>query len=112
MARQLEHFPNLVTMFLARSREKGERPFLWAKRAGAWTAISWKEAARQVASLADSLRGLGLEPGYIDEPLTHNPTVHFRIFRYPAAEPAADGGGGASPARRKISARVYFASDS
>ena len=63
MARQLEHFPNLVTMFLARSREKGERPFLWAKRAGAWTAISWKEAARQVASLADSLRGLGLEPG-------------------------------------------------
>ena len=34
MARQLEHFPNLVTMFLTRAREKGDAPFLWAKRDG------------------------------------------------------------------------------
>ncbi len=63
MARQFEHFPNLVTMFLTRAAEKGEKPFLWAKRDGAWQPISWREAARQVAALAESLMGLGLEPG-------------------------------------------------
>ena len=47
MARQLEYFPNLVTMFLTRVREKGDAPFLWAKRGGAWQSVSWKEAARQ-----------------------------------------------------------------
>src|ERR671911_2825473 len=34
MARQLEHFPNLVSMFLTRAAEKGDEPFLWAKRDG------------------------------------------------------------------------------
>ena len=41
MARQLEHFDNLVAMFLARAAEKGDAPFLWAKRDGAWRSISW-----------------------------------------------------------------------
>jgi len=63
MARALEHFPNLVTMFFARAREKGDAPFLWTKRDGAWNAISWAEAARQVASLAAGLRAIGLTPG-------------------------------------------------
>ena len=63
MARQLEHFPNLVAMFFARAREKGDAPFLWAKKGGAWQSTSWTEAARQVASLAEGLRGIGLEPG-------------------------------------------------
>jgi long-chain acyl-CoA synthetase len=63
MARQLEHFPNLVAMFLARVREKGDAPFLWAKRSGAWQPVSWNEAARQVAALAASLERIGLEPG-------------------------------------------------
>ena len=36
MARQLEHFPNLVSMFLTRAADKGDKPFLWAKRDGAW----------------------------------------------------------------------------
>ena len=60
---QLEHFPNLVTMFLTRAREKGDKPFLWAKRDGAWQSISCAEAARQVAALADSLKRIGLKPG-------------------------------------------------
>src|SRR5690242_9079282 len=47
---QLEHFPNLVTMFLARVRENGDKPFLWNKRDGAWRSISYNEAARQVAA--------------------------------------------------------------
>src|SRR3990170_1305096 len=63
MARQLEKFPNLVTMFFTRAAEKGDAPFLWAKRDGAWQATSWREAARQVAALAASLKRIGLERG-------------------------------------------------
>ncbi|SNS51571.1 long-chain acyl-CoA synthetase [Sphingomonas laterariae] len=61
--RKLEHFPNLVTMFFTRARVKGDAPFLWAKRDGAWQATSWAEAARQVAALAAALGGLGLKRG-------------------------------------------------
>ena len=50
MARQLENFPNLVSMFLTRAREKGDKPFLWSKRDGAWIPISYAEAARQVSA--------------------------------------------------------------
>ncbi|MEO7504375.1 MAG: AMP-dependent synthetase/ligase [Sphingomicrobium sp.] len=59
----LEHFPNLVTMFLTRARERGERPFLWARRDSAWQSISYAEGARQVAALAQSLKRIGLKPG-------------------------------------------------
>jgi long-chain acyl-CoA synthetase len=63
MARQLERFSNLVAMFLTRAREKGDAPFLWAKREGQWQPVSWTEVARQVAALAESLKRIGLEPG-------------------------------------------------
>src|SRR6476661_4566149 len=63
MARQLERFDNLVSLFLARASEKDDRPFLWAKREGQWRSISWNEAARQVAALAEALKRIGLEPG-------------------------------------------------
>jgi long-chain acyl-CoA synthetase len=63
MARQLEHFDNLVSMFLARAEEKGDAPFLWAKRDKEWRPIGWKEAARQVAALAASLKRMGLQRG-------------------------------------------------
>ena len=63
MARQLEHFPNLVTMFFTRAREKGDAPFLWAKHDGSWHSISWADAARQVAAFAESLKRIGLQPG-------------------------------------------------
>ncbi|HEU0135133.1 MAG TPA: long-chain fatty acid--CoA ligase [Allosphingosinicella sp.] len=61
--RELEHFPNLVAMFFARAGEKGDAPFLWAKRDGAWRALSWREAAEQVCSLAAGLKAIGLRPG-------------------------------------------------
>ncbi len=61
--RELEHFPNLVTMFFRRAAEKGDAPFLWAKKGGSWQSTSWKDAAQQVASLAQSLKDIGLEPG-------------------------------------------------
>jgi len=60
---QLERFPNLVAMFLARVAEQGDAPFLWAKRDGEWRSISYHEAAGQVAALSASLLKLGLKPG-------------------------------------------------
>ena len=63
MARQLEHFDNLVSMFLTRAAEKGDAPFLSAKRDGQWRSISWSEAARQVAALAASLKRIGMQHG-------------------------------------------------
>ena len=61
--RQLERFDNLVSLFLKRAEEKGDQPFLWAKRDGEWRSTSWAEAARQVASLAQSLARIGLQRG-------------------------------------------------
>jgi long-chain acyl-CoA synthetase len=61
--RQLERFDNLVSLFLTRAAEKGDKPFLWSKREGEWRSISWSDAARQVAALAASLKRIGLEPG-------------------------------------------------
>ena len=63
MARRIERFPNLVAMFFARAAERGEAPFLWRKVDGEWVAISWAEAARQVAGLATALKAIGLNPG-------------------------------------------------
>jgi long-chain acyl-CoA synthetase len=50
-------------MFFTRAREKGDAPFLWAKRGGEWRSTSWAEAARQVASLAAALKAQGLHRG-------------------------------------------------
>lgn len=61
--RQLEHFENLVQMFLVRAEEKAAAPFLWAKQDGEWQPVSWAEAKRQVIALATGLKRLGLEPG-------------------------------------------------
>ncbi|HEV8408748.1 MAG TPA: AMP-dependent synthetase/ligase, partial [Sphingomicrobium sp.] len=62
-ARQLERFENLVSLFLVRAAEKGDEPFLWAKHEDEWRSTSWSEAARQVASLAQSLKKIGLRRG-------------------------------------------------
>ncbi|MDP1028486.1 long-chain fatty acid--CoA ligase [Sphingomonas sp. KR1UV-12] len=61
--RTLEHFPNLVTMFFQRARERGDAPFLWAKADGRWQSTSWAETARQVAALATGLKAIGMKPG-------------------------------------------------
>jgi len=65
MAKQrvMESFPNLVTMFFTRAKEKGDTPFLWHKDGRDWTSISWRQAAAQVAALADALTEAGLLPG-------------------------------------------------
>ncbi|MCW3847997.1 AMP-dependent synthetase/ligase [Sphingomonas sp. LB-2] len=61
--RRLERFDNLVQMFFARAKAKGEAPFLWHKAGGKWTPTSWAETARQIASLAAALQALGLKRG-------------------------------------------------
>ncbi len=60
---EIDAFPNLLAMFFTRARQKGDAPFLWAKRDGAWRSISWIDAARQVAAFAKSLQKMGLQPG-------------------------------------------------
>ncbi|MEO0032013.1 MAG: hypothetical protein RIS94_1771 [Pseudomonadota bacterium] len=56
-------FPNLVAMFLARAKERGNAPFLSARHDGQWHARSWAQVADEVCLLAQSLRALGLNPG-------------------------------------------------
>ena len=61
--RNFETFPNLVTMFFARARERGEAPFLWHKAGGKWHSRNWTETAQQVAALSSALKRLGLVRG-------------------------------------------------
>jgi long-chain acyl-CoA synthetase len=60
---ELEYFPNVVTMFFQRAREKGDAPFLWKKANGEWASMSWREAAEQVTQMATALERLGLKRG-------------------------------------------------
>ena len=55
--------PNLAAMFFAEAARQGERPFLWAKHAGAYRALSWSAARQQVTDLAKGLRALGIGHG-------------------------------------------------
>ena len=59
----LDSAKNLVELFLKRADERGDKPFLGAKRGGTWQTISWAEAARQVCLLAENLNALGLHEG-------------------------------------------------
>ncbi len=59
----IERFPNLVSMFFTRAKQKGGAPFLWRKMDGQWQALSWAEVARRVAALASALKANGLRAG-------------------------------------------------
>jgi long-chain acyl-CoA synthetase len=54
---------NLVEMFFDQAARLGTKPFLWAKRDGAWQPLTWAEVADKVARLAGALRAIGLKPG-------------------------------------------------
>jgi long-chain acyl-CoA synthetase len=62
-ASEYRTWPSLPAMFYAHAAQRGARPFLQAKRDGAYRPIAWSEAARQVGALSRGLRLLGLEPG-------------------------------------------------
>jgi long-chain acyl-CoA synthetase len=55
--------PNLAAMFFRQAAARGDAPFVWRKREGAWRAVSWAEAAAAAAALAKSLHALGVKPG-------------------------------------------------
>jgi long-chain acyl-CoA synthetase len=54
---------NLADMFFTVAASMGERPFAWAKREGAWAALSWAKAASDARALAHALRKLGVKEG-------------------------------------------------
>jgi long-chain acyl-CoA synthetase len=54
---------SLPAMFFEQAARLGDKPFLWAKRAGAYQAISWAEAAGDVRRLALGLGSLGIARG-------------------------------------------------
>jgi long-chain acyl-CoA synthetase len=61
--RQLEHFDNLVALFLTRAEEKGDAPFLWAKRDGEWRSTSWPRRRGRSRRSRRALKRIGLQPG-------------------------------------------------
>ena len=84
--RHLEHFPNLVAMFLARAREKGDAPFLWAKQQGAWRPTSWRQAADQVMRLAAALHEHGAKSDLMESraAFAEKRTPQFKGWNDPA----------------------------
>ncbi len=58
-----DNFRSLPAMFFTIAAERGDGPFLWAKRSGKYQTLTWAEAARTVSRLARGLVALGVEPG-------------------------------------------------
>ncbi len=54
---------NLAVLFFARAAERGDSPFLWAKRGGAWRPLSWHDTRAAVVGLARGLAALGVADG-------------------------------------------------
>jgi long-chain acyl-CoA synthetase len=54
---------NLAAMFFEQAAQKGDRPFLWAKRAGRYESISWRAVAEEANALARGLGAIGVKPG-------------------------------------------------
>jgi long-chain acyl-CoA synthetase len=63
MTQQGEFGRNLVETFGRAVRARGDGPFLWAKREGAYRPLSWRAADDQVRRLARCLADLGTAPG-------------------------------------------------
>ncbi|PCJ61742.1 MAG: long-chain fatty acid--CoA ligase [Rhodospirillaceae bacterium] len=63
MQSSYETWQNLPQMFFDKAEEKGDTPFLWAKRDGKYQSVSWQECASAVRALANGLRALGVHPG-------------------------------------------------
>jgi len=54
---------SLPAMFFAEAERRGDRPFLWAKKGGAYRPTSWSAAGSTVRRLAHALAGLGIDAG-------------------------------------------------
>lgn len=58
-----ESAENLAQLFFAVADDKGDAPFLWSKKGGAYRSVSWAAAKERVVRLAAALRRLGAGPG-------------------------------------------------
>ena len=56
-------WPSLPAMAFDRLAEHGPKPFVWAKRDGAYQSVSFGETADVIANLAHGLARLGIQPG-------------------------------------------------
>jgi long-chain acyl-CoA synthetase len=54
---------NLVALFEAQARARGERAAATFKRGGQWQQVSWTEMARRARDVSDGLAALGVKPG-------------------------------------------------
>lgn len=54
---------NLVHMLLMQADRRGERPFLFQRRDGSWTHLSWAETVARITRLSEALIREGIEPG-------------------------------------------------
>jgi len=54
---------SLTAMLFAQAEAFGDRPFLWRKSEGRWRALSWKETASSIETLARGLVAVGLKAG-------------------------------------------------
>ena len=55
-------WPNLAAMFFDQAERLGDKPLFWAKRDGAYEAMSWRQAAAKAGALAAGLEALGVVP--------------------------------------------------
>ena len=56
-------WPSLPAMAFERLTGHAPKPFVWAKRNGAYESVSFGETAERIANLAHGLAGLGIQPG-------------------------------------------------
>ena len=55
---------NLVTLFFDQAERFADEPFVWAKRDGAYSALTWRETADDVLAAANGLvASMAIEPG-------------------------------------------------
>ncbi|HMA49339.1 MAG TPA: AMP-binding protein [Magnetospirillaceae bacterium] len=54
---------SLTAMLFAQAETFGDRPFLWKKSEGQWRALSWRETASSIETLARGLVAAGLKAG-------------------------------------------------
>ena len=59
----LDRWQSLPALLFDQAQRLGDRPFLWAKREGAYRSLTWTEVADLVGTLSRGLRGIGVKPG-------------------------------------------------
>ncbi len=63
MQQEFVHWTNLATMFFEQAARLGDKPFLWEKKDGVYTPLSWRQTAEKAEAVARGLMAQGIEPG-------------------------------------------------